>query len=60
LFPETEGSFLETLLEEKRMGIRSMEQRAKLLQGEMEIQSKPMQGTKISIMLPYKDNKGDS
>jgi len=42
------------------MGIRSMEQRAKLLQGEMEIQSKPMQGTKISIMLPYKDNKGDS
>jgi PAS domain S-box-containing protein len=51
---------LATLSEEKRMGIRSMEQRAKLLQGEMEIQSKPMQGTKISIMLPYKDNKGDS
>ncbi|MBW1814516.1 MAG: hypothetical protein JRJ39_12845 [Deltaproteobacteria bacterium] len=42
------------------MGIRSMEQRAKLLQGEMEIQSKPMQGTKISVMLPYKDNNGDS
>jgi len=51
---------LATLSEEKRMGIRSMEQRTKLLQGEMEIQSKPMQGTKISIMLPYKDNKGDS
>jgi len=49
-----------TLSEEKRMGIRSMEQRAKLLQGEMEIQSKPMRGTKISIMLPYKDKKSDS
>jgi len=44
-----------TITKEKRMGIRSMEQRAKLLQGEMEIQSKPMQGTKISITLPYKD-----
>jgi PAS domain S-box-containing protein len=51
---------LATLSEEKRMGIRSMEQRAKLLQGEMEIQSKPMQGTKISIVLPYKDNKDES
>jgi PAS domain S-box-containing protein len=51
---------LATLSEEKRMGIRSMEQRVKLLQGEMEIQSKPMQGTKISITLPYKNNKGDS
>jgi len=49
---------LATLSEEKRMGIRSMQQRAKLLRGEMEIQSKPMQGTKISIMFPYKDNRG--
>ena len=51
---------LAAITKEKRMGIRSMEQRAKLLEGEMEIQSKPMQGTKISITLPYKDNKGDS
>ncbi len=51
---------LATLSEEKRMGIRSMEQRAKLLQGEMEIQSRPMQGTKISITLPYKDQKSGS
>ncbi len=51
---------LATLSEEKRMGIRSMQQRAKLLRGEMEIQSKPMQGTKISIMFPYKDNRGGS
>ena len=34
----------------------SMMQRAKLLHGEIEIQSKPMQGTKICIRLPYKDN----
>ena len=45
-----------TLTKEKRMGINSMEQRAKLLHGEMEIQSKPNQGTKICIRLPYKDN----
>jgi signal transduction histidine kinase len=49
-----------TITKEKRMGIRSMEQRAKLLQGKMEIQSKSMQGTKISITLPYKENKRDS
>ncbi|MGD9278712.1 MAG: PAS domain S-box protein, partial [Desulfobacterales bacterium] len=49
-----------TLTKEKQMGIRSMEQRAKLLQGEMEIQSKPMQGTKIFITLPYKDQKSGS
>jgi signal transduction histidine kinase len=46
-----------TITKEKRMGIRSMEQRAKLLQGEMEIQSRPMQGTKISIKFPYKGKK---
>ena len=46
-----------TLTKEKRMGIRSMEQRAKLLQGEMEIQSRPMEGTKISIKFPYMEKK---
>jgi PAS domain S-box-containing protein len=48
------------LRKEKRMGIHSMKQRARLLRGKMEIQSKPMQGTKISITLPYRNNKGDS
>ncbi|MBW2576061.1 MAG: PAS domain S-box protein [Deltaproteobacteria bacterium] len=51
---------LAALSEEKRMGIRSMEQRAKLLQGEMEIQSKLMQGTKIFITVPYKDKNSGS
>jgi len=45
---------------EKRMGIRSMEERVKLLQGEMEIQSRLMHGTEISIKLPYKEKKGGS
>jgi nitrate/nitrite-specific signal transduction histidine kinase len=45
-----------TLTKEKRMGIHSMMQRAKLLHGEMEIQSKPVHGTKICIRFPYKDN----
>jgi PAS domain S-box-containing protein len=49
-----------TLTKEKRMGIHSMMQRAKLLHGEMEMQSKPMQGTKISIRLPYKGNNSAS
>ena len=49
-----------TLTKEKRMGIHSMVQRAKLLHGEMEIQSRPMQGTKISITLPYKDKNSGS
>ncbi|VBB46281.1 hypothetical protein TRIP_B40199 [uncultured Desulfatiglans sp.] len=39
---------------EKRMGLRSMEERAKLLQGKMEIKSKPGKGTKIVIEIPYK------
>jgi signal transduction histidine kinase len=51
---------LATITKEKRMGIRSMEERTKLLQGEMELQSRPMQGTKISIKFPYKGKKGDS
>lgn len=51
---------LANLTKEKRMGIRSMEERVRLLQGKMELQSKPMQGTKIYIKIPYKVKKGDS
>lgn len=38
---------------EKRMGLQSMKERAKLLEGRMEIQSRPMQGTKVLIYFPY-------
>jgi len=43
---------LANALNEKRMGLRSMEERVNLLQGNIEIQSQPMQGTKISIKIP--------
>ncbi len=42
---------------EKRMGLRSMEERAGLLQGTMRIQSRPMEGTKILIKIHYKEKK---
>jgi PAS domain S-box-containing protein len=44
---------------EKRMGLQSMEERVHLLQGKMEIQSRPMQGTKIIIRIPSKEAKRD-
>jgi PAS domain S-box-containing protein len=44
-----------TLTKEKRMGIHSMEQRVKLLKGEMKIQSRPISGTKIFIKFPFKE-----
>lgn len=42
---------------EKRMGLQSMEERVHLLQGRMDIQSRPMQGTKIIIRIPSKETK---
>ncbi|MEJ2658963.1 MAG: PAS domain S-box protein, partial [Desulfobacterales bacterium] len=40
---------------EKRMGLRSMEGRVGLLKGKMKIQSRPKEGTKIFIEVPYKE-----
>lgn len=40
----------------KRLGLRSMEERAKLFQGTFKIESKPGQGTKISIRFPVRKN----
>lgn len=42
-------------IKEKRMGLRSMEQRVCLLNGKMKIQSRPAEGTKICIEVPYKE-----
>ena len=39
---------------EKRMGLRSMEERVGLLEGKMRIQSRPAEGTKIFIEVPCK------
>ena len=43
--------------QEKRMGLRSMQERVTLLNGEMKLQSKPEQGTKVSIKLPFAEKK---
>jgi PAS domain S-box-containing protein len=45
---------------EKRMGLRSMEERANLLGGKMTLQSRPGQGTKIFIEIPLKEEKDGS
>ena len=42
-------------IKEKRMGLRSMEERVSLLNGKMKIQSRPTEGTKIFIEVPYKE-----
>ncbi|MFH0845066.1 MAG: PAS domain S-box protein [Pseudomonadota bacterium] len=47
------------ITEEKRMGLRSMEERVHLLGGKMNIGSRPAQGTKILIEVPYKEKRGD-
>jgi signal transduction histidine kinase len=38
------------------LGLRSMQERVKLLGGKMSIHSRIMKGTKISIEIPYKEN----
>jgi len=42
---------------ERRMGLRSMQERVSLIQGEMAIQSQPMKGAQIFIKLPYREKK---
>jgi PAS domain S-box-containing protein len=45
---------------EKRMGLRSMQERVNLLQGQMMIQSRQMKGTKIFIKLAYLEQDNES
>jgi signal transduction histidine kinase len=45
---------------DKRMGIRSMKERVNLLGGQITINSKPMQGTKISFKIPFKRQESES
>ncbi len=47
---------LNTALNEKRMGLRSMQERISLLNGKFQIQSRPRQGTKIVIEVPYSNH----
>ena len=48
---------LEAATNEKRMGLRSMEERICLLEGEMTVESLPLKGTKIFIKIPQKKGK---
>jgi len=47
-------------LNEKRMGLRSMQERVSLLHGEITIQSRPMQGTRIYIKIPLQERENGS
>jgi signal transduction histidine kinase len=40
---------------EKRMGLRSMEERVHLLKGKIAIKSRPMEGTSVFIKIPYEE-----
>ena len=42
------------------MGLRSMQERVTLLNGEMKLQSKPGQGMKVFIKLPFAEKKSDT
>jgi len=44
-----------TAMNEKRMGLRSMEQRVRLLDGTIRIQSRPNEGSKIVIEIPCRE-----
>ena len=42
---------------EKRMGLRSMQERVTLMNGKLKLQSKPGHGTKVTIKLPFVKEK---
>jgi signal transduction histidine kinase len=46
-------------LKEKRMGLSSMEERVSLLEGKMNIRSRPSKGTKILIEVPCRERQDD-
>jgi len=51
---------LEEATNEKRMGLRSMEERASLVGGKMTVESLPLKGTKILIKIPQKKGRNDT
>ena len=51
---EVQDGLISTL-SKKCLGLRGMEERVALLDGEMHIESRPMQGTRIRIEVPYEE-----
>ncbi len=51
---------LEAPINEKRMGLRSMEERTRLLGGKMTVKSRPLKGTKVLIKIPQKKGKNET
>jgi len=48
---------LASAVKEKRLGLRSMEERVRLLEGQIRIHSQAMEGTRIFIEVPNKGKK---
>ena len=48
------------LTKEKRMGLRSMRERTRLLDGQMRLRSRPMAGTRVVIKIPVKEQTSGS
>ncbi len=46
---------LEQATKERRLGIRSMQERVALLRGKMQIGSRPLRGTSIVVEIPYQE-----
>jgi len=44
---------------ERRMGLGNMQERVRLLNGNLKIKSRPQAGTKILVRIPFKENKSD-
>jgi signal transduction histidine kinase len=50
---------LDVAFREKRMGLRSMEQRVAFLDGKMKIESRPTLGTRIMAKIPYTERTNE-
>jgi signal transduction histidine kinase len=53
-------SCLKKAASEKRMGLGNMQERVRLLDGQLQIQSLPKSGSKIVVEVPYKERTGDT
>lgn len=49
-----------TALSERRMGLWCMKERVDLLKGEMKIHSRPMEGTRLLVEIPWQEKDSDS